>query len=69
MKKIISLLTVLVLTFSQNIYAHDGHVHTGTFLENVSHFILTNSYIVVPIAVAAYFLIRNLRSTVKEKKK
>lgn len=69
MKKVISLLTFLSVTFSQNLFAHDGHVHTGTFWENVSHFILTNGYIVVPVAVAAYFLIKNIRSAAKEKRK
>lgn len=69
MKKKISLLPLFLFTFSLNLFAHDGHVHTGTFWENVSHFILTNGYIVVPIVVAAYFLVKSLKSLSRQKNK
>ena len=69
MKKKISLLAFLLFTSSINLFAHDGHVHTGTFWENVAHFALTNGYIVVPILIAAYFLVKSLRSSSRAKNK
>ncbi|MCW8849098.1 MAG: hypothetical protein OQJ81_03890 [Melioribacteraceae bacterium] len=69
MKKKISLLASVFFTSSVSLFAHDGHVHSGTFWENAAHFALTNGYIVVPVAVAGYFLIKRIRVTSKTKSK
>lgn len=67
MKKISSKIIYLILLVPVSLLAHDGHVHTGTFWENVGHFILTNGYLIIPVFFVGYFLIKNLRTKAKIK--
>lgn len=67
MKKITSNIIVLTLLIPVSLFAHDGHIHAGTFWENVGHSILTNGFLVFPVIVAGYFLIKSLRTKAKTK--
>ncbi len=69
MKKITNVSLFLISLFPVNLFAHDGHVHTGTFWENTAHFVLTNGYLVIPVLVATYFLTMHLKSKSKIKNK
>ncbi len=69
MKKTINKSLLLIALLPVSLLAHDGHVHTGTFLENAAHFILTNGYFFVPIIVISYFLIKYLKSSTKIRNK
>ena len=64
--KTINRIAVLLFTILPiSLFAHDGHVHTGTFWENASHFMLTNVYLFIPIVLAGYFLIKTLKARQK----
>ena len=69
MKKIFNTIVLLLSLSPISILAHDGHVHTGTFWENVIHFSVTNGYIILPTVIAAYFVVRYFRAIVKVKNK
>ena len=64
--KTINRISVLIFAlFPISLFAHGGHVHTGTFWENISHFMFTNVYLILPIAVAGYFLFKALKARQK----
>lgn len=63
MKKKIKLVVLFAAVFPMSLFAHTGHDHTGTFWENVVHFMITNGYLFVAVFVAGYFLLRNRKMT------
>lgn len=58
MKKITKLVALLTTGLPMSLFAHPGHEHTGTFWENVIHFMVSNSYLFVIVFVAGYLLFR-----------
>lgn len=67
MKKISRIVAILITVLPISLFAHDGHVHTGTFWENVVHFMFTYSYLFAIAFVAGYLLYRNTKKTQREK--
>jgi hypothetical protein len=65
MKAISKIFFILITILPISLFAHDGHIHTGTFWENASHFMLTNVYLFFPIALAVYFLFKALKARQK----
>ena len=68
MKKRSKVMFFLISALPFSLFAHDGHVHSGTFLEIFAHFMVTNAHIYIPIMIAGYFLIRALKSKQKVSK-
>ncbi len=67
MKKLSKAVLFLVSILPVTLLAHEGHAHTGSFLENVYHFLITNFYIVLPLLVASYLLYRYMKPIKKAK--
>lgn len=67
MKKLNKILILLFVVSPQLVFGHEGHVHTGTPIENALHFMLTNIYYIAPLFVAGYFLLKSLRAKQKAK--
>ncbi|MCB9211028.1 MAG: hypothetical protein H6610_08590 [Ignavibacteriales bacterium] len=66
MKKVIKILLLSLIVFPISLLAHEGHVHTGTFTENLVHFLITKFYLYIPAAIGIYFLLKHKRSLKKE---
>jgi len=67
MKKISKVVLFLVTVLPVTLFAHEGHAHTGSFVENVSHFLITNFYIVLPLLIVSYLLYRYMKPMTKAK--
>lgn len=62
MKMTNKLVVALILAIPIPIFAHDGHVHTGTFWENIVHFMYTNIYLFIVLIVIGGLLFRHMNS-------
>ena len=67
MKKISRIVAILITILPISLFAHEGHVHTGTFWENVVHFMFTYSYLFAIAFVAGYLLYKNIKKVNKAK--
>lgn len=67
MKKIKSKLALILTIFPLTLFAHPGHEHSGTFINNFTHFMTTNIFIFAPLGLAGYFLFKYLFSRQKIK--